>query len=135
MKKYLLLFSVLCFAAACATSQKNKGAPDWTIKGAGAFKDSGNRVFYGVGIAPATIRDESLRREAADNRARGDIQKVFSASMEGSMTSYTANEIERVERVLKTFQSGKMSWVRIIDRYQAPDGAIYSLAKVDLDQI
>lgn len=135
MKKYLLLGAVLFFAAACGTAQKYKGAPEWTIKGAGAFNDSGKRVFYGVGMAPATIRDESLRRETADNRARAEIQKVFSASIEGSMASYTANESERVERVLKTFQSGKISWVQIIDRYRASDGTVYSLAKVDLDRI
>lgn len=134
MKKYLLLASVLCLVA-CATSQKGKAAPEWTVKGAGAFADSGKRVFYGVGMAPATIVDESLRRETADNRARADIQKVFSTSIEGAMTSYTTNESERVERVLKTFQGGKISWVQIVDRYRSADGAIYSLAKIDLDQI
>ncbi|MEI7482886.1 MAG: LPP20 family lipoprotein [Elusimicrobiota bacterium] len=135
MKKYLLLSSALFFAVACATSQKSKGAPEWISKGAAAFKESGKYVFYGIGIAPATISDESLRREAADNRARADIQKVFSVSIEGSMTNYTANEGERVERVLKTFQSGKMNWVKIVERYQAPDGTVYSLAKIDLEQI
>ena len=135
MKKYILLGFAFIFLAACATSQKNKEAPAWTVKGAGAFSDSGKRVFYGVGVAPATIGDESLRRETADNRARADVQKVFSTSIEGSMTSYTTNESERVERVLKTFQSGKISWVQIVDRYRTTDGSIYSLAKVDLDQI
>lgn len=134
MKKNILVGVVFVLLSACATSQ-NKGAPTWTVKGAGAFSDNGKRVFYGVGVAPATIGDESLRRETADNRARADVQKVFSTSIEGSMTSYTTNDSERVERVLKTFQNGKISWVQIVDRYQAKDGSIYSLAKVDLDQI
>ena len=64
-----------------------------------------------------------------------DIQRIFSATIEGAMTSRTADDTERVERVLRTFQSGKISWVQIVDRYQAPDGAIYSLAKVDLDRL
>ncbi|HAT72151.1 MAG TPA: hypothetical protein DCS63_04985 [Elusimicrobia bacterium] len=135
MKKHLTLGLALFFAAACATAQKHKNAPEWTIKGAGAFEESGKRVFYGVGMAPAAIADESLRRETADNRARADIQKIFSTSIESAMTIYTASEGEKAERVLKTFQSGKLSWVQIVDRYQAPDGAIYSLAKLDLEQI
>lgn len=135
MKKYLLLFTVLCFIVACATSPKTKIPPEWTSKGAGAFNDNGRKVFYGVGIAPSTITDESLRRETADNRARADIQKIFSTSIEGSMTNYSANEVERVERTVKTLQSGKISWVQIVDRYKTSDGTIYSLAKVDLDQL
>lgn len=135
MKRNIFLCGILFFAVACATTNKTKGAPEWTTKGAGAFDASGKKVFYGVGLAPATITDVSLRRETADNRARADIQRVFSASIEGSMTSYSANEVERVERTLKTLQSGKISWVQIVDRYVASDGAVYSLAKVDLDQI
>jgi len=132
MKK---LFSVLllCLFAGCAGSRL-KGAPDWALKGAGAF-DGGGRVFYGVGLAPASITDLSLRREAADNRARADIQRVFSSTVEGAMTTYTSNDAERVERVVKTFQSGKISWVQIVDRYIAPDGSVYSLAKLDMDNI
>ena len=135
MKKYLALGFALFFVTACAMFQKNKGAPEWTVKGAGAFNNSGKHVFYGVGIAPATINDESLRRETADNRARADIQKVLSTSIEGTMTSYTTNESEKIERVLKTMQSGKISWVQIVDHYNTSDGTVYSLAKLDLDQL
>jgi len=133
MKK-LFAFALVLALAGCAGGMP-KGAPQWALKGAGAFGDAGGRVFYGVGIAPPNITDDSLRREAADNRARADIQRVFSSTVEGAMTTYTTNDAERVERVVKTFQSGKISWVQIVDRYIAPDGSVYSLAKLDIDKI
>jgi hypothetical protein len=133
MRKIFILALVGLFTG-CAGGPL-KGAPAWALKGAGAFPDAGGRVFYGVGIAPGSIADASLRREAADNRARADIQRVFSATVEGSMTTYSFNDSERVERVLRTFQSGKISWVQIVDRYSAPDGTVYSLAKLDMDRI
>ena len=134
MEKNLLLVFVLVFSAACATTGKVTGGPDWTMKGSGAFSGGGEKVFYGVGLAGPGIKDESLRREASDNRARADLQKVFDTYVGSLMKDYSGTEGELVDRVVKTYQHGSLSGVQIMDRYQRADGTLYSLAKVDLDQ-
>jgi hypothetical protein len=118
-----------------APFSRNKHAPEWTIKGRAAFKDSGILAFYGVGSAPAAIRDEYLRRETADNRARADIQNGFSTATESTgTTTITADGGKKTERAVTTVKSGDISMARIIDRYQAADGTIYSLAKTEIDR-
>jgi len=134
MEKNLLLVVVLCFSAACATTGKVTGGPDWTMKGSGAFSSGGDKAFYGVGLAAPTVKDESLRREAADNRARADLQKVFSTYSGSLMKDYSGTDGELVERVVKTWQNGSLSGVQVIDRYQRDDGTLYSLVKLDLNQ-
>ena len=134
MEKNLLLVCVSVFFAACATTGKVSGGPDWTMKGSGAFSSGGDKAFYGVGLAASTIKDESLRREAADNRARADLQKVFSTYSGSLMKDYSGSDGELVERVVKTWQNGSGAGVQVIDRYQRDDGMIYSLVKLDLNQ-
>src|SRR5271154_6674525 len=51
-------------------------SPDWVNKGSGAFKDGGQGVFYGVGIAQG-IRNRALSVTASDDRARAEIAKIM----------------------------------------------------------
>ena len=134
MRKNILLVFAVVFVAACATTGKlSNGAPEWTLNGSGAF-NGGEKVFYGVGLAGLSIKDESLRREAADNRARADLQKVFSTYTGSLMKDYSGTDGELVERAIKTYQGGSLSGVEITKRYQRPDGTLYSLAQLDLAQ-
>lgn len=136
MGKNLIAVFVVMFTAACASTggRLPNGSPDWTLNGSGAFSDSGEKVFYGVGLAGPSIKDESLRREAADNRARADLQKVFDTYTGSIMKDYSGTDGELVERAIKTRQSGWLSGVQIVSRYQRSDGTVYCLAKLDLDQ-
>lgn len=135
MKNTMIAAVSVLFLFGCASTSKVTGGPEWTMKGTGAFKDGGGKVFYGVGLAGAgSIKDESLRRETADNRARADLQKVFNTYTSSLMKDYSGTDGELVERAIKTFQSGTLSGVQITDRYQKDDGTLYSLAKLDLDQ-
>lgn len=123
--------------AACA------GKPDWVMKGSGAFKRD-QKVFYGVGIAEG-IQSENLRRNTADNRAIAEIAKQLSTISTSLMRDYAAStavpaeqkadEDQYVENTVKTFTSNAVSGVRIVDRYQAKDGALYSLASMNLDEL
>ena len=53
------------------TNQKD--VPDWVMKGSSAFK---NGNFYGVGSASG-IKNFSLQRTVADDRARNDLIKLL----------------------------------------------------------
>ena len=118
--------------------------PDWVTKGSGAFnnKDAG-RVFYGVGQVSG-IKNASLARTTADNRARAEISKIFetySASlMKDYMASTTAgdqsasSEEQHVEQAVKTFSAATLSGVQVVDHWFHPtDGSVYALAKLDLE--
>jgi hypothetical protein len=117
-------------------------APDWVIKGSGAFKKDKGKVFYGVGSASG-IRNFSLLRSAADNRARNEIAKIFEVYNSSLMKDYSASttagekdvsaEEQHVEEVIKTVTKTTLTGIEIINHWQNEDtGELYSLAKMDL---
>ena len=116
--------------------------PDWVTKGSGAFGGEAGRVFYGVGSASG-IRNHALARTTADNRGRAEIAKIFevySASlMKDYMASTTAGDMsasseeQHVEQAIKTFSAVTLSGVQIVDHWFHPDGTVYALAQLDLE--
>lgn len=132
MIKNIAAASVLVFLAACATTGKIAQEPGWVMRGSGALNEAG-KAFYGVGLAAASIGDESLRRETADNRARADLQKTFKVFVSGLSKDYSSTEGQLVERAIRTYQNGALSGVVIQDRYLRNDGSYFALAKLDLE--
>jgi hypothetical protein len=140
----LLLLAV--WMTGCAGGPKVTGGkpPEWVLKGSGAFKDAGNKIFYGVGSVTG-IRNRSLANTSADNRARAEITKIFETYSASLMRDYSASttagnfdksaEEQHVEQTVKTFSSATLSGVMIVDRWTDPnDGTVYALAKLNLDQ-
>ena len=116
--------------------------PEWVMKGSGAFGGEAGRVFYGVGSVSG-IKNHALARTTADNRARAEIAKIFevySASlMKDYMASTTAGDMsasseeQHVEQAIKTFSATTLSGVQIVDHWFHPDGTVYALAQLDLE--
>jgi hypothetical protein len=152
MKKRIAVFMIIVFSLALLTAcgnvkpdtpiQKLK-APDWVINGGGAMEEEGKKVFYGVGSASG-IKNMSLLRSTADNRARNDLAKTFqfySASlMKDYMSSTIANdpnvssEEQHVEQAIKTVTSMTLSGVQVTGHWQHPSTLeMYSLVKLDLE--
>lgn len=128
MKKYVGLVMVVAAVlfAGCATT------PGWVQKGAGAFEKEKGRVFYAQGMATAEIKDKALRQEAADNRARADLMRVFETYSAYLMKDYAGMDGQSIERACKTFSKGHISGAQIVDRWIERDGTIHSLVKFDL---
>ena len=116
--------------------------PEWVTKGPGAFEDSDGKVFYGVGSATG-IKNYSLQRTAADDRARNDLAKTFklyTASLgkdyQASVTAgdFTAtSEEQNVEVVIKTLTDSTLTGIMIIDHWEHPGkNQLFSLARLDL---
>lgn len=122
---------------------KADGTPAWVARGSGAFGGE-KRVFYGVGSV-AGIKNMSLARATAENRARAEISKIFevySASlMKDYMASTTAGDMrasseeQHVESAIKTFSANTLSGVTIADHWIDPQGGHYALARLDLDGV
>lgn len=137
------LFSACASQPTKPTSLLAGNPPDWVVKGSGAFKDSNGKAFYGVGSATG-IKNYSLQREAADNRARNDIAKVFEFYTKSLMKDYQASttagdfkataEEQNVEEAIKTVTSATLTGVLIIDHWEHQGrDELFSLARLDLE--
>ncbi len=146
--KMVVLGGITVLLASCTSTPLSKKAePDWIMIGGGAFKDSGQQVFYGVGAING-VRNKPLARTAAQNRARAQITKTFETYTASLMKDYAAStsggaairvesatsEEQHIEQAVKTFSAATLSGVMIIDHWTDPsDGTMYALAKLDLD--
>lgn len=147
MKGMLVGVAVAVFAG-CASKAAlmPKETPAWVIKGSGAFKDTGESVFYGVG-AVIGVHNKPLAVTSAENRARAEVAKVFETYSASLMKDYAASttggaaitaetptsEEQHIEQTIKTFSAVTLSGVMIVDRWEDPkDGTIYSLARLNL---
>ncbi len=124
------------------TTLSDYEAPEWVLKSSGAFEDSNGKVFYGVGSASG-IKNFSLQRTAADDRARNDLAKVFEVWTKSLTKDYQAHttagdvavtsEEQKVDAVIKTITSATLTGVLIIDHWEHPGrNELFSLARLDL---
>ena len=125
---------------------KDVEPPDWVIKGSGAFSDSeGGKIFYGIGSASG-IRNFSLQRVTADDRARNDIAKVIDYYTKSLLKDYmgsttsgsfeTTQEEQLSEQALQTLTNASLHGVVVIDHWEHPKrNELFSLARLDLDQV
>tara|TARA_B110000467_G_scaffold60582_1_gene55365 strand:+ start:400 stop:1026 length:627 start_codon:yes stop_codon:yes gene_type:complete len=158
MKNYIMIFTMLLLSTACSSMQTipdsvlhapapkalaSYKAPDWVLKGGGAFTDSKGKAFYGVGSATG-IKNYSLQRTVADDRARGDLAKVFQVYMTTLTKDYQAHttagsfentsEEQNAEVALKVIVSQTMHGVVIVDHFEIPERREFlSLARLDYD--
>lgn len=154
MKNYIMAFTMLFLSTACSSVQTipdtpapkalaSYEAPDWVLKGGGAFTDSRGKAFYGVGSATG-IKNYSLQRTVADDRARGDLAKVFEFYISSLTKDYQAHttagsfenssEEQNAESALKVVVSQTMRGVVIVDHFEIPERREFlSLARLDYD--
>ncbi len=153
LTKLLLGLSLIAFAPACGSTQaenpnrvpahlKGLNFPAWVLKGSGASGKEQEKVFVGVGSVTG-VRNHSLARTAAENRARSEVAKVlevYSASMmKDYMASTTAGDMsasseeQHIESTIKTVAKETMSGVQIVDHWYHPDGTVYARAELDLN--
>ena len=154
MKNYIMISTMLLLSTACSSiptipdtpapnALAEYKAPDWVLKGGGAFTDSRGKAFYGVGSATG-IKNYSLQRTVADDRARGDLAKVFEFYVSTLTKDYQAHttagsfdnssEEQNAESALKVVVSQTMRGVVIVDHFEIPERREFlSLARLDYD--
>ena len=151
MKNFIMILTLM-FLGACTTAPVKPDlpkaladyeAPDWVLKGSGAYSDAKGKAFFGVGSATG-IKNYSLQRTIADDRARGDLAKVFefyvTSLTKGYQASTTAgdftasNEEQNAEVALKVVVHSTLRGVTIIDHFEIPERREFlSLARLDYD--
>ena len=150
--KHLLLVGLIVLFGACASipqipeepkALSEYDAPSWTLIGGGAFTDDRGKAFYGVGSATG-IKNYSLQRQVADDRARADLAKVFEYYVEALTKDYQAHttagsfaestEEQNSEAALKVVVSQTLRGVVIVDHFEIPERReLISLARLDYD--
>jgi hypothetical protein len=146
---FILLLGLVLIAGCAGTKKitattpiQELKAPEWVLKGSGAFGGERGKVFYGVASATG-IKNYSLLRAASDNRARNDVAKIFQFYTASLMKDYMAStmagdvkvtaEEQLVEQAIKTVTSMTLPGVEIVDHWQHPaTGELYALARLDL---
>ena len=150
--KYFIMILMVVIVGACASvpefPPKPKALteyepPEWVIAGGGAFTDSAGKAFYGVGSATG-IKNFSLQRQIADDRARADLAKVFEYYTQSLTKDYqahttagsfaTSTEEQNSEAAVKVVVSSTLRGVMIVDHFEIPERQEFiSLARLDYD--
>ena len=150
--KHLLLVGLLVLFGACTTipqipeppkALSAYNPPAWVLVGGGAFTDDKGKAFYGVGSATG-IKNFSLQRQVADDRARADLAKVFDYYVETLTKDYqahttagsfdTSTEEQNSEAAVKVVVSQTLRGVTIIDHFEVIERQeLLSLARLDYD--
>jgi hypothetical protein len=118
-----------------------QGTPRWVNRGSGAYEGEHGKCFYGVGVL-AGVQNPGLARQAVDNRARGEIAKMFdlyiAAMMKDYQRSTTAGDFKAsaeeqdIVSAQKTITEVTLRGVEIRDHWTDPrDGTQYALALLD----
>jgi hypothetical protein len=152
MKYFIIILSVLFLGTACSSIPTIPDAPKalvdydppiWVLNGGGAFTDMKGKAFYGVGSATG-IKNYSLQRTIADDRARGDLAKVFEVYITSLTKDYQAHttagsfenssEEQNAEVALKIVISQSLRGVVIVDHFEIPERREFlALARLDYD--
>ena len=150
--KHFIMFILIALLGACTSIPEippqpqaliDYKAPKWALAGGGAFTDDRGKAFYGVGSATG-IKNFSLQRQVADDRARADLAKVFEYFVETLTKDYqahttagsfaTSSEEQNAEAAVKVVVSSTLRGVTIIDHFEIPErGELISLARLDYD--
>jgi len=114
--------------------------PEWVNKGSGAFKDAGEKVFYGVGLADG-MKNLSLQRTTADDRAIANVATQISSVVKRLKKDYESitaagkdsTERENVDNAMKVLVNETISGAKIIDHWEHPaKNVLYTLARYEL---
>jgi hypothetical protein len=104
-------------------------------RGSAAIIGETGRIFYGMGMAGG-IKNPSLLRMTADNRARAEVAKQFEVFTASLMKDYMdSTGAQQVEQAIKTLTKKSLKGSEIVDRYIDKDGTMYALAQVDLKRV
>ena len=119
------------------------GAPDWVNKGTAYVANDGGRLFHGVGSA-GKMGDSSLQRSVADDRARAEVARIFSAYLDVAGADYqaaaksgtTTTAEESVSRQVRSLSQVNLAGARIIARWEDPKTkTLWAIAELDMKQV
>lgn len=118
---------------------KRSDAPDWVLKGSGAFDEKG--VLFGVGTS--SVSDMSAARMQAGERAKADIASQIKVKVKSLSKNYTvaksgdnSKTTDTFSNVIETIVNQNISGVSVVEYYNDPEAKVlYALAKLDIERV
>ena len=155
--RHFIIISMLILGTACSGVQTIPDSamvpkalveydpPKWVMMGGGAWTDKEGKAFYGVGSATG-IQNYSLQRTVADDRARGDLAKVFEVYVNSLTKDYqahttmggfdTSSEEQNAEVAMKVIVAQTLRGAVIVDHFEIPARQEFlSLARLDYNAV
>ena len=155
--RHFIIISMLILGTACSGVQTMPDSamvpkalveydpPKWVMMGGGAWTDKEGKAFYGVGSATG-IQNYSLQRTVADDRARGDLAKVFEVYVNSLTKDYqahttmggfdTSSEEQNAEVAMKVIVAQTLRGAVIVDHFEIPARQEFlSLARLDFNSV
>lgn len=148
-QRRLLVYALAGLLAGCAgrtqleSDLKIRGAPDWVNKGTAYVDDKDGRLFHGVGSA-GPVGDDALQRAIADDRARAEVARIFSAYLDVASRDYQAagrsgesrTSEEALSRRIRSLSKVNLSGAKIVARWlDARTRIVYSIAELDVKHV
>jgi hypothetical protein len=121
---------LLLLVAACAGASHPAAVPPaWVTSGVEALPDSGTTALYGRGRAEPNITNVPFSKVTAQERARVALAFALETEIRALLPAPAAAGLVRpaIEAALPRF--------RIVDRYLAPDGSRYALARLPYPEL
>jgi hypothetical protein len=150
LKKFLTISFGLALIFSCGGKKTSfdklvQDAPDWVIKGSGAFKTGKGTAIYGVGVA-SYDPNPAMLRATVDGRARQDLAKILntyvSSMLKDFMESHkdftnpeTSGSVQFVSNISKVVTDATLVGSTIIDRWTDREGNQYALANVSFEDV
>jgi hypothetical protein len=152
MRRLGLLLSILTVSCSAPAGPSHPvvgvtpdGTPRWVHRGSGAGGGEHGKCFYGVGLLTG-VRNEALARQAADNRARAEVAKLFDLYIAAMMKDYqrsttagdfkSSAEEQDIVSAQKTITEVTLRGVEIRDHWTDPrTGTLHALAILDTEGI
>jgi len=121
------------------------GSPKWVNRGSGVFDGENGKVMYGVGLLTG-VQNPGLARQAVDDRARGEIAKMFEVYIASMLKDYQRSttagdfkasaEEQDIVSAQKTITEVTVRGIEIRDHWNDPrNGTQYALAVLDVNGI
>ena len=147
--RLLMLAGMAWALLACAsTSNINAeadadGVPVWVNNGSNILTAKDGRRFLGVGSAPM-LGDFSLQTSTAENRARGEINRILASYVEIVSRDFIASgdasdagfNAQSVALQIDQLANIDLTGIKVVGHWQdKQSNVIYAIAEVDMQQV
>lgn len=143
-KNILAILAVVLLTTPCfGEDLKIQGAPNWVNSGSIYTTVQGERLFYGVGIAPP-VGDRELQRVMVESRARRAVGRLLSAWLNTLATDYIAAakkdnrpvDGKVVSQQFKSVGKAALPQAKLVARWkQRETGVLHGMFQLDMNTV
>ncbi len=116
--------------SASLTPAPGSGAPDWLLKGSGAFRHGKDGALYGVGVAQG-LNNKNLAVEASNKRAISEIGMIMNDYVQVLRKVYGMGRASAEPPARQGPLRITVYGAKIVDHWRNTDGTMFALCVLD----